>query len=49
VLAYGQTARPYSTHNDDQTALFANNKMKSVAFTEAEIKKQLLREYRPGE
>lgn len=49
VLGYSQSGREDSPHYTDQSALFAANKMKPVAFTEDEIKKQLLREYRPGE
>lgn len=48
VLAYGQSAKEDSPHFDDQAALFARGEMKAVAFTEAEIERQLVRQYRPG-
>lgn len=48
VLAYGQSNREDSPHHADQAELFARNEMKPVAFTEAEIRRQLLRRYRPG-
>ncbi len=49
ILAYGQSAKEESPHHTDQAALFANNKMKRVAFTEKEIRKSLIRKYSPGE
>jgi len=49
ILAYGQSAKEGSPHHTDQAELFANNKMKKVAFTEKEIRKSLIREYSPGE
>ena len=49
ILAYGQSAKKESPHYTDQAELFANNKMKRVAFTEKEIRKSMIREYRPGE
>jgi acyl-homoserine lactone acylase PvdQ len=48
VLAYGQSSREESPHHDDQAELFARNQLKKVAFTEDEIRAQLLRKYRPG-
>ena len=48
VLAYGQTDRPESPHFSDQAAMFAENRMKPVAFTEADIARTLIRSYRPG-
>jgi acyl-homoserine-lactone acylase len=48
VLAYGQSAKEDSPHHADQAELFARNRMKKVAFTEEEIRAQLLRAYRPG-
>lgn len=48
VLAYGQTNDPASAHHTDQVGLFAASKMKPVAFTEADIQKNLLRAYKPG-
>ena len=47
ILAYGQSNNPESPHHTDQTQLFANNEMKKVAFTEADIQQQLLRKYKP--
>ena len=49
ILAYGQSSDEESPHHTDQAALFAANKMKKVAFTEAEIQQTLIRQYRPGE
>ena len=48
VLAYGQSNKPESPYFADQLELFANKQMKSVAFTEEDIRKQVIREYRPG-
>jgi acyl-homoserine-lactone acylase len=48
VLAYGQSSRPGSPHHDDQAAMFAANRMKPVAFTEADIERTTVRRYRPG-
>jgi acyl-homoserine-lactone acylase len=48
VLAYGQSSRPESPHHADQAAMFARGELKRVAFTEAEIGRDLLRRYRPG-
>jgi acyl-homoserine-lactone acylase len=48
VLAYGQSSRPESPHFSDQAAMFARGELKPVAFTEAEITRQLVRRYRPG-
>ncbi len=47
VLAYGQNHRAGSPHGRDQIALFAVSKLRKVWFTEAEIKANLEREYRP--
>jgi acyl-homoserine-lactone acylase len=49
VLAYSQSDVEGSPHFSDQAALFAAGKMKRVAFTDAEIQAQLLKNYRPGE
>jgi acyl-homoserine-lactone acylase len=49
VLAYGQSDREDSPHFDDQAAMFADNRMKPVAFTEDDIAAGLVRSYRPGE
>jgi acyl-homoserine-lactone acylase len=48
VLAYGQSDDPASPHFADQAAIFARGELKRVAFTEAEIARDLLRRYRPG-
>jgi acyl-homoserine-lactone acylase len=48
VLAYGQTTELTSAHSRDQIALFAERKLRRVPFTEAEIRANLEREYRPG-
>lgn len=47
LLAYGQTSNPVSKHSSDQARLFANHEMKPVWFSEAEIKANLERSYRP--
>jgi acyl-homoserine-lactone acylase len=49
ILAYGQSAKKESPHHTDQAELFAGNQMKRVAFTEKEIRRSLICEYRPGE
>lgn len=49
ILAYGQSNNEASPHHTDQAELFANNQMKKVAYTEADIQKALIRKYRPGE
>jgi acyl-homoserine-lactone acylase len=49
ILAYGQSAKKDSPHHADQAEMFARNQMKKVAFTEREIRKSLIREYKPGE
>lgn len=49
VLAYGQSNKRKSPHYSDQAELFARNEMKPIAFTEADIARQLVRSYRPGE
>jgi acyl-homoserine-lactone acylase len=49
ILAYGQSSKDDSPHFNDQAELFASNRMKRVAFTEDEIRDQLIRSYRPGE
>jgi acyl-homoserine-lactone acylase len=47
VLAYGQTSNLNSKHSTDQLRLFANHQYKRAWFSEAEIKANLEREYRP--
>jgi acyl-homoserine-lactone acylase len=48
VLAYGESSRPESPHHADQAAMFARGELKRVAFTEADIARDLVRRYRPG-
>ena len=47
ILAYGQTADPRSPHSRDQIGLYARHEYKKLWFTEAEIKANLERSYRP--
>jgi acyl-homoserine-lactone acylase len=47
VLAYGQTTNPQSPHSSDQLQIFANHKLRRAWYSEADIKTNLLREYRP--
>jgi len=49
VLAYGNSNREESPHFYDQAELFADNRMKKVAFTEEDILGDLVMRYRPGE
>jgi len=49
VLAYGQSSREGSRHFDDQAGLFADNAMKLVAYSDAEIAAERVARYRPGE
>ncbi|WP_411274710.1 penicillin acylase family protein, partial [Daejeonella sp.] len=48
VLTYGNSNKESSPYFADQLELYADKKMKAVAFTEEEIKKGVVREYRPG-
>jgi acyl-homoserine-lactone acylase len=48
VLAYGESPREDSPYFADQAAMFAKGELKRVAFTEADVKAQTLRVYRPG-
>ncbi|MEJ2203324.1 MAG: penicillin acylase family protein [Gemmatimonadota bacterium] len=48
ILAYGQSSREGSPHYDDQAAMFARGRMKSVAFTNEQIAAAAVRRYRPG-
>jgi acyl-homoserine-lactone acylase len=49
VVAYSQSDIEGSPHLSDQAALFSANKMKRAAFTEPEIRSQLIEKYHPGE
>lgn len=49
VVAYSESDSPKSQNFADQAPLFSANKMKTAAFTEEEIKRQLVREYRPAD
>jgi acyl-homoserine-lactone acylase len=48
VLAYGQSSRLDSPHLTDQLEMFARGELKPVAWTEAEIERDLVHSYRPG-
>ena len=48
VLTYGNSNKESSPYFADQLELYADKKMKAVAFTEEEIVKGVVREYRPG-
>jgi acyl-homoserine-lactone acylase len=47
VLAYGQTTNQRSPHSSDQLPIFANHKLRRAWYSEADIKANLAREYRP--
>lgn len=47
VLAYGQSNQEGHPYFDDQAAMFAQNRMKPVAFTREDVEKGALRRYRP--
>jgi acyl-homoserine-lactone acylase len=48
VLAYGQSPDPASPYHADQAAMFADNRMKRVFWTEADIEAATVTRYRPG-
>ena len=48
ILAYGQSNNPESAHFSDQAQMFADNKMKKVAFYEKDIRKNTIKVYKPG-
>jgi acyl-homoserine-lactone acylase len=48
VLAYGQSSNADSPHSRDQIKLFADHKLRPIWFTDAEVKANTDREYRPG-
>ena len=47
VLAYGQTSNLDSPHSRDQIRIFADHKLRRAWYTEADIRANLEREYRP--
>jgi len=49
ILAYGESPRRDSPWFADQAEMFAKGELKSVAFTPADIDKQTVVRYRPGE
>ena len=49
IIAYSESEVEGTPHFSDQAELFANRKMTRAAFTEKEIKKQLIASYHPGE
>jgi acyl-homoserine-lactone acylase len=48
VLAYGQSPDSTSPFHADQAEMFARGEMKPVRFTEADVLKFAIRQYRPG-
>jgi acyl-homoserine-lactone acylase len=48
VLAYGQSNQPDSPWFADQAAMFAEGRLKRVAFTREDIERDAVRRYRPG-
>lgn len=49
VLAYGESPRPDSPFHSDQAAMFARGQVKPIAWSDADIERQTIRRYRPGE
>jgi acyl-homoserine-lactone acylase len=49
VLLYGNSNQADSPYFYNQAELFADNRMKPVAFTEEDIERHLIDRYRPGE
>jgi acyl-homoserine-lactone acylase len=49
VVGYSQSEVEGTPHFDDQAKLYSENRMKKAAFTEAEISKQMLTTYHPGQ
>lgn len=47
VLAYGQTTNQDSPHSSDQMPIFAQHRLRRAWYSEADIKANLAREYRP--
>lgn len=48
VLAYGQTSDPASPHSRDQLRTFAERKVRRAWFTDADVRANLERSYRPA-
>ncbi len=48
VLAYGQSDQEGHPHYEDQAAMFAKGRMKTVRFTREDVEKAATRRYRPG-
>ena len=48
VLAYGESPKPDSPFHSDQAAMFARGEVKPVAWSEKDIKRFTVRQYRPG-
>ena len=49
VLAYGESQDPESPWHADQAEMFAQGRLKRVAFTTADVDGQAIKRYRPGE
>lgn len=49
VLAYGQSNDPSSPYYGDQAPMFARGEFKPIAYTRADVEKQAVRRYRPGQ
>lgn len=49
IVAYSQSGNEDSPHFADQASLFAENRMKPVAFLEKDIERSLIKAYHPGE
>jgi acyl-homoserine-lactone acylase len=49
VLAYGESRLPNSPWFSDQAEMFARGELKKVAFTEADINKDAVLRFHPGE
>lgn len=48
VLAYGQSSKAGSPLHSDQLPGFANNEMSPVVFSDEDVRRTTVREYRPG-
>ena len=49
MLVYGNSNQENSPYFYNQAELFANNRLKPVAYSEIGIEKDLVERYRPGE